>query len=187
MSAIGVCVGFGSFWRFPYLVYKNGGGAFLVPYFLALIFLGMPLLYLETSIGQMFRKSIPYSFAKIHPSLKVIGIAIMTGTLHFATSYNILLSYCYRFLFTSFQSPLPFADETIEENKYFHEEVLHKSPRINDFEAIDPLLLILYVGSMILCYLVIKNGAKTSGKIIIVTASTPFVIFFILVLRGLFL
>ena len=40
---------------------------------------------------------------------------------------------------------------------------------------------------MILCYMVIKNGAKTSGKIIIVTASTPFVIFFILVVRGLFL
>jgi SNF family Na+-dependent transporter len=40
---------------------------------------------------------------------------------------------------------------------------------------------------MILCHLVIRNGAKTSGKIIIVTASTPFVIFFILVVRGLFL
>ena len=49
------------------------------------------------------------------------------------------------------------------------------------------MLLLLYLGSMILCYFVIKNGAKTSGKIIIVTASTPFVIFFILVLRGLFL
>jgi SNF family Na+-dependent transporter len=45
----------------------------------------------------------------------------------------------------------------------------------------------LYVLSMILCHLVIRNGAKTSGKIIIVTASTPFVIFFILVVRGLFL
>ena len=120
MSAVGVCVGFGSFWRFPYLVYKNGGGAFLIPYLIAMILLGMPLLYLETSIGQMFRKSIPYAFAKIHPSLKIIGLAIMTATLHFATSYNILLSYCYRFLFTSFEYPLPYADESIEQNDYFH-------------------------------------------------------------------
>ena len=49
------------------------------------------------------------------------------------------------------------------------------------------MLFLLYIGSMALCYFVIKNGAKTSGKIIIVTASTPFVIFFILVIRGLFL
>lgn len=120
MSAVGICVGFGSFWRFPYLVYKNGGGAFLIPYFIAMAFMGMPLLYLETSIGQMFRKSIPYAFAKIHPSLKVIGLGIMTAALHFSTSYNILLSYCYRFLFTSFQYPLPYAEEGIDKNDYFH-------------------------------------------------------------------
>jgi len=46
MSAVGVCVGFGAFWRFPYLVYKNGGGVFLIPYMIAMLIFGMPLLYL---------------------------------------------------------------------------------------------------------------------------------------------
>ncbi len=46
MSAVGLCVGFGSFWRFPSLVFKNGGGVFLIPYFCAILLLGMPLLYL---------------------------------------------------------------------------------------------------------------------------------------------
>ena len=46
MSAVGVCVGFGAFWRFPYLVYKNGGGVFLIPYLISMLIFGMPLLYL---------------------------------------------------------------------------------------------------------------------------------------------
>lgn len=120
MSVMGVCVGFGSFWRFPYLVYKNGGGVFLIPYLISMLVFGVPLLYLETSIGQMHRSSLPFAFSRIHPALKVLGQAIMTASFHFVTSYNILLVYCYRFMFTSFEYPLPFADETITQNDYFH-------------------------------------------------------------------
>ena len=119
MSAIGVCVGFGAFWRFPYLVYKNGGGAFLIPYSIAMVLIGMPLLYLETSIGQMHRVSIPYAFARIHPSLKIVGLAIMTVVFHFSSVYNILLVYCYKYTFTSFTYPLPFENEQITDKGYF--------------------------------------------------------------------
>ena len=52
MACIGNCVGLGNLWRFPYLVYESGGGVFLIPYFIMLFLVGIPLLYMELSLGQ---------------------------------------------------------------------------------------------------------------------------------------
>jgi SNF family Na+-dependent transporter len=182
-----VCVGYGAFWRFPNLVYRNGGGVFLIPYLIAMALMGMPLLYLETALGQMHRVSIPFAFSRIHPCLKIIGLGVMTATFHFSTGYNIILGYCYRFMFTVFQYPLPFADEAITENTYFHKDILQQSASINDYGGIVPSLFFLYIVSIVLCHFIIKEGAKTSGKVVVITATAPYVIFIILVLRGLFL
>ena len=54
-AAIGSAVGFGNVWRFPSLVYEYGGGAFFIPYVLALVLIGMPLLVLEISLGQYYQ------------------------------------------------------------------------------------------------------------------------------------
>ena len=119
MSIVGFTVGYGSFWRFPYLVYKNGGGAFLIPYFLAMVFIGMPLLYLETAVGQMNQCSVPLILQKINKGLKFVGICYVLICFHMAGCYNIFLAYSFKFLVSSFSNPLPYAEESPLENKYF--------------------------------------------------------------------
>jgi SNF family Na+-dependent transporter len=52
-SVLGYAAGYGSLWRFPYLVFDNGGGTFLIPYFAILLSVGIPLFYFETAIGQV--------------------------------------------------------------------------------------------------------------------------------------
>jgi NSS family neurotransmitter:Na+ symporter len=54
LAAIGSAVGLGNIWRFPYLCYKNGGGAFIISYFIALFIVGIPLMILEIGLGRKF-------------------------------------------------------------------------------------------------------------------------------------
>ena len=62
LAAIGSAVGLGNIWRFPYTAYENGGGAFIVPYIIALLTAGIPLLFLDYAIGHRHRGSAPLAF-----------------------------------------------------------------------------------------------------------------------------
>ncbi|MBG0777001.1 MAG: sodium-dependent transporter [Desulfovibrionaceae bacterium] len=73
LAAVGSAIGLGNIWRFPYMVFENGGGAFLLPYFTAMLLAGIPFMMLEFGLGHKFRGSAPKIFASISRRAEWLG------------------------------------------------------------------------------------------------------------------
>lgn len=73
LAAIGSAVGLGNIWRFPYVAGNNGGGAFLLPYFFAIITAGIPILILEYTIGKTYKGGAPVALARINRKFECLG------------------------------------------------------------------------------------------------------------------
>lgn len=103
-------VGLGNVWRFPYLAQKNGGGAFLIPYFVMLCIEGIPIFYLELAIGQRLRKGAIGVWNQVSPYLAGIGISSAVVSFNVALYYNTIIAWCLFYFAQSFQSELPWSE-----------------------------------------------------------------------------
>ena len=99
LAAIGSAIGLGNIWRFPYVTYENGGGAFLVAYFICLFMAGIPLLMLEFSIGHKYNQAAPGAFKKVSKRLEWFGwFAVGVGFI-IVTYYAIIMSWCVNYTY----------------------------------------------------------------------------------------
>ncbi len=73
LAAVGSAIGLGNIWRFPYMAYENGGGAFFIPYLFAMLTAGIPFMILEFSMGHKHRGSAPKTLSSIHGRFEWLG------------------------------------------------------------------------------------------------------------------
>ncbi|XP_065935728.1 sodium- and chloride-dependent glycine transporter 1 isoform X2 [Magallana gigas] len=108
LSLFGYSVGLGNIWRFPYLCMRNGGGAFLIPFFILLIFCGVPLYFLEVSLGQFTGKS-PVIVWSISPLFKGLGWLMMTISFVLAWYYNTVIAWVIYYFVHAFLPKIPWS------------------------------------------------------------------------------
>ncbi|WP_435235131.1 sodium-dependent transporter [Psychromonas sp. PT13] len=73
LAAVGSAIGLGNIWRFPYMAYENGGGAFFIPYLFAMLTAGIPFMIMEFGMGQKYKGSAPRVFARLNKKYEWLG------------------------------------------------------------------------------------------------------------------
>ena len=102
IAAIGSAIGLGNIWRFPGVAYTNGGGAFIVPYVIALLAAGLPILFLDYALGHRFRGSPPAVFRRLSTRLEWLGWFQVFICFVIMTYYAVVVAWSLRYMFFSF-------------------------------------------------------------------------------------
>lgn len=102
MAAIGSAIGLGNIWRYPYVVYDNGGGAFLLPYFIAIATAGIPILILEYALGNRYRGSAPVAYRSLSQRWEWLGWWQAAVTFVIGTYYMVIIGWVLAYVYFSF-------------------------------------------------------------------------------------
>ncbi len=180
LAAVGSAVGLGNVWRFPYVAYESGGGAFLIPYFVALFTAGIPMLILEMGLGQRMQKGAPLAFGAIRPKLQWFGwwAAGLSGAI--VIYYSTILAWSWVYLWHSFK--LSWGDQP---EAFFMEQVLQRSAGPHEIGAPVWPLVIGMALTWLTIYLILRKGVRSVSKVVWVTVPLPMILLVILLIRGL--
>ncbi|XP_078424696.1 sodium- and chloride-dependent GABA transporter 2-like [Cetorhinus maximus] len=212
LSVVGGIIGMGNVWRFPYLCYKNGGGAFLIPYFLFLFTCGIPVFFLEIALGQYTSQGGITAWRKICPLFEGIGYGTLLISLYQVVYYILILTWSTFYFFNSFSAELPWAhcgqewntdncmeftknssannwrkgeNATMPVTEFWEKRVLRLSDGIGHVGTVHWQVALCLLLIWIICFFCMWKGVKTTGKVVYFTATFPYLMLAILLIRGL--
>uniref|UniRef100_A0A914VDG6 Transporter n=1 Tax=Plectus sambesii TaxID=2011161 RepID=A0A914VDG6_9BILA len=222
LACVGYAVGLGNIWRFPYLTYENGGAAFLIPYLVSLFVAGLPIFYMELSLGQFSSLGPNCIFGKLVPVLQGVGWGMVTVSFLVSIYYNLIIAWILIYLVLSFRGEMMWSsctnswntincDSNLEEARCLEEfgnttdvfyfnfschvnnpmmrqvknYVLEKTPNMDSLGGLNWKLVASLSAAWIVVALCLIKGVKSTGKVVYVTATFPYIILAILLIRGL--
>ena len=162
IAAIGSAVGLGNIWRFPYVAYDNGGGAFMVPYLIALLTAGIPLLFLDYIIGHKYRTAAPRAYKKFSPSGQFVGWWQTLVSFVIAIYYAAVIVWAGSYMFFSFGQK--WGEDTT--NFFVSDFVKHTGDLTSVFVPQMFIgLVIVWAVSILIMFGGIRKGVELANKI----------------------
>jgi len=186
------------------MMFSSGGACFLIPYFLMLLLIGLPGLYLEMAVGLVTQRGPVHAIEALCPLMKGSGYGTVVMSFLYAGYFTAIIVYCLFYLFNSFTSTLPWetcegkewstenCTDSINNNaggipvtqEYFENHVLHKTSGIDEFGSLRWPLFGFLLFTWVMIYLFVFKGTKSVGKVVYVTVITPYVMLTALLIRG---
>lgn len=180
-AAIGSAVGLGNIWRFPYVAYEGGGGAFIIPYLCALLFAGIPLLYLDYAVGHRFRGSAPLSLRRLHRGAEWLGWWQVLICVVIAVYYAAILAWAAKYTVLSFTKG--WGDDP---NAYFFGDYLQAAETPGPTFDFVPGILMTMILVWVVTIGVLAMGVQTGiGRTAVVFIPVLVLAFIVLVIQAL--
>jgi len=181
MAAIASAVGLGNVWRFPYIAAKSGGGAFLIPFFVALFTAGIPLMILEFSLGHMSRGAPPTAFAKtVGKKWEWAGWFTVFAPFLVAAYYVVVISWCFSYMIYSLDIRWGANAEGFFLNNFLG---MTSSPGILGGIRIPVLIGLIVIWMLV--FLILYKGVGRIGKVCLILVPISTILLAIMVVRGL--
>ncbi|XP_069132018.1 sodium- and chloride-dependent GABA transporter 3-like [Argopecten irradians] len=106
ISLAGYTTGSSDFWRFPYMIWRHGGGTFILAYVISAAIIAVPLYYLEVAVSQFSGRGM-FDVWDIAPILKGLGVGMFIINIQYLMISPVFRLWIMQYVGYSFMSPLP--------------------------------------------------------------------------------
>ncbi|WP_297982947.1 sodium-dependent transporter [uncultured Methanobrevibacter sp.] len=181
LAMIGSAVGLGNIWRYPYVLYSNGGGAFYIPYIVAILLMGIPFLILEYGVGYNFKSSFPKAIRKINNKFEFIGWLLPLCVFMIMIYYSCILGWDGIYVILSF-----FKGWGADPNTFFATGLLQSTESVSGISNFIPVIAIaMLIGWAIVWYISHKDLESGLGKVSKILVPALFIIMIVIVVFSL--
>ena len=185
LALIGSAVGLGNIWRYPYVLYSNGGGAFFIPYIVAILIMGIPFLILEYGVGYNFKSSFPKAVKSISKKWEYLGWFLPVAVFMILIYYSAILGWDGFYVIIS-----AFKGWGADPNAYFTGSFLQANDTLGGLGTFVPFVAIAMLVGWVIMWVIshtdLEKGLGRVSKVLVplLFAIMIFIVLFSLTLPG---